>query len=579
MFSQNLVPNPSFENYSQIPQGFGHIGACDNWQNVGGNSGTSDYYHINALLHTGVSLPDAALADLYPRTDSAVAGIISYSTTNWFEYITTELSSSMLSNVYYKVSFWTTNGDSNHMGIFGVNKLGFNLSHNKMSQGAGYPSSMSIEPTYHDTSIIWSADWVEISNVFKVDSTYSWLTIGVFHNISDIDTAVLVSNPIPHGGYSTGNYFSYHFIDDVEVIPYYEIIDTSWICIGDSVPFPSVPDTNYYWIKDIEPSQILATNSSIQISPVETSTYFAITPTDTLQYIVYVDEYPIVDLGPSDTNLCDGDMIMLQAFNSDVTYLWQDSLPGGAFLVDTTGTYWVEVNRRGCKSRDTINVYYHPNPTVDLGPDQDLCEGDTIEYNASFPGATYLWRELTSNTILSYDSVYVVDTAGIYDVYVYLGYCSARWQVEINYYNQIEVDLGNDTVLCEGERIIIGGYNPNATSYLWNDGETAITYDVGQSGMYWLFLDNAAGCSNADTIYVEFDEALKVNLGEDRKICDNQEIVLNVQNDSAAYTWQDQSLDSIFIVTEPGVYWVSVERGECSESDTVFFESLSITRI
>jgi gliding motility-associated-like protein len=48
-----------------------------------------------------------------------------------------------------------------------------------------------------------------------------------------------------------------------------------------------------------------------------------------------------------------------------------------------------------------------------------------------------------------------------------------------------DINLGQDTSLCEGESIILNPNLPNAT-YTWQDSSHAATYEVKQPGTYWV---------------------------------------------------------------------------------------------
>jgi gliding motility-associated-like protein len=48
-----------------------------------------------------------------------------------------------------------------------------------------------------------------------------------------------------------------------------------------------------------------------------------------------------------------------------------------------------------------------------------------------------------------------------------------------------DINLGADTMLCEGETIILNPNLPNAT-YTWQDSSHAATYEVKQPGTYWV---------------------------------------------------------------------------------------------
>lgn len=60
-----------------------------------------------------------------------------------------------------------------------------------------------------------------------------------------------------------------------------------------------------------------------------------------------------------------------------------------------------------------------PAPTVDLGPDRNICEGETITLDATLAGATYTWQDSST------DSIFVARDPGLYWVHVTYDNCTA----------------------------------------------------------------------------------------------------------------------------------------------------------
>ncbi len=114
----------------------------------------------------------------------------------------------------------------------------------------------------------------------------------------------------------------------------------------------------------------------------------------------------------NDTTLCSGATLLLDATTPGATYLWQDGSTNSTFLASGAGTYWVTVNDNGCIASDTIVLDYATLPTVDLGHDTTLCQGQYLLLNASAPNATYLWQDGTTS------STFQVHTGGQYHVTV-----------------------------------------------------------------------------------------------------------------------------------------------------------------
>lgn len=83
-------------------------------------------------------------------------------------------------------------------------------------------------------------------------------------------------------------------------------------------------------------------------------TYFSGGISNSLQRTIYISSFPIIDLG-FDSNICEGQIVMLDASYENATYLWQDQSSNPTFLVLEDGEYWVNVNVNNCISSDSIS--------------------------------------------------------------------------------------------------------------------------------------------------------------------------------------------------------------------------------
>ncbi len=276
--------------------------------------------------------------------------------------------------------------------------------------------------------------------------------------------------------------------------------------------------------------------------------------------IVSYTSLPTVDLG-MDTTLCEGEELALDVTASGGTYLWHDNSMTADFMVSSTGMYWVEVTVNDCSNRDSVNVSYSAVPAVDLGPDQTLCQGQTVTLDASALGATYLWQD---NSIAS---GYAVTSAGTYWVDVTVNNCTTRDSVVIDYLPLPAVYLGEDTILCNAEELNLDAFQTGAT-YLWQDNSIAAGYAVTTAGTYWVQL-TIGNCSARDSIVVNYNDDLSLNLGLDTAICVGEVLILDASTPGANYLWQDNSTLSDFEVNQAGLYWVEVSTGGCSSRDSV----------
>ena len=272
----------------------------------------------------------------------------------------------------------------------------------------------------------------------------------------------------------------------------------------------------------------------------------------------------------NDTLLCSGQNLILDATTPTATYSWQNSSTDSTFTVVQTGVYWVEVTTLCDTVSDTIQVNIIPSSTVNLGNDTVLCSGQSLVLDATVPNATYSWQNSST------DSTFTVTQSGLFWVEV-INLCDTILDsINVGYINPITINLGNDTVLCSGQSLVLNATVPNAT-YSWQDGSTNATFIVTQNGSYSVTVTTLCG-TVSDTIQVNYLQLSNINIGNDTSICVGQNLILNANTANASYLWQDNTNASTLIVTTAGNYWVEVTVGNCNVRDsiTVGIESLPV---
>ncbi len=280
--------------------------------------------------------------------------------------------------------------------------------------------------------------------------------------------------------------------------------------------------------------------------------------TDTIQ--VHLVDPPVVDLGP-DTMLCPGNSLILATGHDGFSHLWQDGSASEVLLVDAPGIYWVAVGA-GCPGSDSITVSMPMLPEPDLGADTVICTGDQLVLEAMTGAWDVEWSDgSTAGT-------FMVLSSGTYWVELSLGGCLSSDTVVVGGAAWPTVELGADTVLCNGTPVQIIAQAGAASAYLWSTGGQAPTLTATVSGTYWVEVQNGCG-SDRDSITVTIVPAFELELGPDLILCEPIMHVLTSGQAAEHSTWQDGSHGLEFVVTRPGTYSVTVEIQGCSEQDEV----------
>lgn len=193
---------------------------------------------------------------------------------------------------------------------------------------------------------------------------------------------------------------------------------------------------------------------------------------------------------------------------------------------------------QGCESpREPVIAYIHPKPQVDLGEDINECvdSGAALVLNAGIQPhqPSFLWDDGSTSQIRS------INQSGMYYVAVTNQYtCVGSDTVNVILRDFPQVELGNDTTVCEGVTVMLDA-GDDGIQYFWNTGENSQEITVDESGSYAVLVTNAAGCTRADTVNVTMNGQLPtldgiqvLNNGEDTFVFN----ALNAQN-VAGYEW------------------------------------------
>ncbi len=278
--------------------------------------------------------------------------------------------------------------------------------------------------------------------------------------------------------------------------------------------------------------------------------------------ITYVATPP-AEIG-NDTSLCEGIPLVLSTENvADAVITWQDGTTGTDFNVTAEGPHVVTVDINGCINQDSIYVTFQQLARFDLGEDQNFCEGEPFTLDATVPeSVTYEWQDGSTSPTFS------GNMGGLYYATTNINDCEFSDSINIDYVPLPESEIGNDTLLCDGDLLNLTVGETTGATYTWQDGTDGRDYQVSTEGPIKVVVD-VMGCANQDSIYVAYQQASNLDLGEDLSGCEGDDfnLISNVTGDE--YMWSTGDTDNMINVTASGQYILSVVEGVCELSDTV----------
>lgn len=338
----------------------------------------------------------------------------------------------------------------------------------------------------------------------------------------------------------------------------------STLCLGNTLTLDAISPSaiDYLWNDNSTNPQLTVSQSGTYIATISN---FCGALSDTINVIF--EPLPTVDLG-NDTIICAGETLTLDATHPLATvYNWQNSSTNPVLSVNQTGLYIVEVGSSCGQDVDSIDVFvYTSNLSLDLGLDTLFCSGDTILLDATTPFAsTYSWNNGSSDPTLN------VTQGGTYIVTVtdICNFTITDTIVFTNFVSQLNVDLGNDTVLCSGDLKLLDVTQPTVISYTWQDGTDNSSFPVTTEGLYSVVLTDLCGAVS-DSIYVDYILPPTLELGEDTIVCNGRAVVLTAYDPNVdSYTWQDGSTLSSFIATTRGTYRVISSNACATIEDSI----------
>ncbi|MCX6182469.1 MAG: gliding motility-associated C-terminal domain-containing protein [Bacteroidetes bacterium] len=181
------------------------------------------------------------------------------------------------------------------------------------------------------------------------------------------------------------------------------------------------------------------------------------------------------------------------ATSADICILNQDTISmGNDFALDDISFKSV------CVSEDSVVIVVHPNVSVNLGPDENICNGDSTLLNTKLPSSYQFNWSNGASTNKTY-----VTAAGTYYVTVDNGFgCTATDSIKLISLGDPVSTLENDTTLCFSFAPALLLHSGNALNHSWSTGAKTSDISVSAANTYYVTLSNGINCSVTDSIHV-----------------------------------------------------------------------------
>lgn len=125
------------------------------------------------------------------------------------------------------------------------------------------------------------------------------------------------------------------------------------------------------------------------------------------------------------------------------------------------------------------------------------------------------------------------------------------------HYPYFEVNLGNDTSICEGKPLLLNASLPGNVSYLWQDGSISPDFTVSNEGNYSVAVTKD-GCTLSDTISVGLIHPTLDIQEHDTIICKGERITLHaLAHPQSSFQWNTVSTESSIQTNGAKTYMVT----------------------
>jgi gliding motility-associated-like protein len=241
----NLVPNSSFEEYTQCPDNWGQINYASPWFDLSNNNGlgTSEYFNFCSTNY--VTYYSDILQFNQPYAGNGCVGFFLYWNygSNWREYIEVNIKNKLIKNRKYCVYYHTILSKLSNVAIKNIDLFFSNNYFAYNTTTFPYNTLIDTIPQIRNKNGIISdtVNWIKISGIYDAYGGEEYIILGNFDD--DNHTNWMPLKPIYES--------AYYLIDDVSVCECsfdFNLGPDTTLCVGESmILMPNLPNAVYTW--------------------------------------------------------------------------------------------------------------------------------------------------------------------------------------------------------------------------------------------------------------------------------------------------------------------------------------------
>jgi len=388
-----------------------------------------------------------------------------------------------------------------------------------------------------------------------------------------------------------------------------------------SIPYAPVPSAGapLYWYQD---TTYIGTGPTITVNPTVTTTYYikAVDCGDTLTNTVQasvgavrirVSTPPTVNFTDNVNYGCAQDTVIFTNSSAGAsTYRWNfgtnttidtNANPTHIFyLHDTVSVKLIGTSSLGCIDSAVKSIdLSHPLKAAFTVDKDSICQGNTITftntstYTTQKGNPSYYWNFGDGSTDTVASPTHIYTRAGEFRVTMGIRnfipcFDTTYLSIHVDTVTFISVTQ-SDSVLCQGNAVTFHGVYSSLgnTGTVWNFGdgtiinnENDISHAFAAPGNYTITLTaNYRICP--DTTFPKSVTVYgfpSLNLGPDTSLCPGSAGItindfINAGNPAASWMWSTGDTTSGISVSQPGIYYTTVNLHGCTTSDSVLIKN------